>query len=69
MKMERLLGAILLKAVQDWENPEFQADVEEFVHSDWFVDLVEALELKPESIREQFMSHGYQRVDIRAAYR
>jgi hypothetical protein len=67
--MNRLLGAILLKAVQDWDNPEFQADVVEFVHSDWFEILVEVLELTPETIREQFMSRGYERVDIRAAYR
>lgn len=67
--MERLLGAVLLKAVQDWDDPEFRSDVEEFVRSDWFVDVVEAIGLTPESIREQFISRGYERVDIRAAYR
>lgn len=67
--MERLIGAILLKAVQDWDNPKYQSDIENFIRSEWFNILIEGLELDLENIRAQLTSRGYQCLDIRAAYR
>ena len=67
--MERLIGAILLKAVDDWEDPEKRLEVEEFLESEWFSELVEVLNLEPKTIRTQMRQGMYQRINIRAAYR
>lgn len=68
--MERLICAILLKAVQDWEKPKKRSEIEEFLNSEWFNELVEeGLHIKPDVIRSQIFSGSYQRIDIRAAYR
>jgi len=69
-KMERLICAVLLKAVQDWENPKKRSEIEEFLNSEWFNELVEeGLRLRPEVIRSQVLAGSYKHLDIRAAYR
>ena len=67
--MERLVSAILIKAVQDWDNPKLQPDIEEFISSDWFEFLASCVELDPAKTRDQFINRNYERVSMRAAYR
>jgi hypothetical protein len=67
--MERLMGAILLKAIDDWEDPKKRSDVEEFLESEWFKVLAEGLELRPNALREQLKTGNYERINIRASYR
>lgn len=67
--MERLIGAILLKAIEDWEDPKKRPEIEEFLESDWFTTLAEVLNLDPSNVRDQLRKESYQRLNIRAAYR
>jgi len=67
--MERLTGAILLKAIEDWDDPKHRSEIEEFLESDWFNALAEVLNLNPAAIRDQLRQGSYQRLSIRAAYR
>ena len=67
--MERLTGAILLKAIEDWQDSKKRPEIEEFLESDWFNTLAEVLNLDPSNIRDQLRQGSYQRLDIRAAYR
>jgi hypothetical protein len=67
--MERLIGAILLKAVEDWQDPKQRPEIEEFLESDWFPVLAESIELDPSTIRDQLRQESYRRLNIRAAYR
>jgi len=67
--MERLLGAIMLRAIQDWDNPKYQADVEDFVLSGWFDIVAESQNLEPANAREKFLGRSYERVSMRGAYR
>jgi hypothetical protein len=69
VKMERLVGAILLKAIEDWDDPKKRPEVDEFLESEWFNELLEVLSLEPNAIRNQLRNGTYQRVNIRAAYR
>jgi hypothetical protein len=67
--MERLTGAILLKAIEDWKDPKKRPEIEEFLESDWFNTLAEVLNLDPSNIRDQLRRGNYRRLNIRAAYR
>ncbi len=67
--MNKLMAAILLRTIQDWENEQYQTDIESFLESRWFVELTEALNLKPHDIRLKLLSGEYEKKNIRAAYR
>jgi hypothetical protein len=67
--MERLSGAILLKAIEDWNDPENRPEIEEFLQSDWFETLTEILDIEAEGIRRRLHEDRYQRIKTRAAYR
>jgi|APSaa5957512576_1039674.scaffolds.fasta_scaffold150830_1 hypothetical protein len=67
--MERLVSAILIKAVQDWDKPELQPDVEQFISSEWFDFLAGCVDLDPAKTRDQFINRSYKRVSMRAGYR
>jgi hypothetical protein len=67
--MKRLLGAVLLKTVQDWNNPNYQLEIEEFMNSEWFEVIISGLELDANEIRSQLKSGTYRHVSMRAAYR
>jgi hypothetical protein len=68
-RMERLIGAILLKAIDDWEDPQRRPDVEEFLESAWFNELAETLDLDPTLFKNRLRQQRYHRMKIRAAYR
>lgn len=67
--MERLIGAILLKAIEDWDNPERRPEIEEFLESEWFNSLAEVFDLEPSKVRNQLRQESYRRTSFRAAYR
>ena len=67
--MERLIGAILLKAIEDWSDSKRRPEIEEFLESDWFNSLVELVNLEPTKVRDQLRKENYHRVSFRAAYR
>jgi hypothetical protein len=67
--MERLIGAILLKAIDDWDDPKNHSEIEDFLESEWFDELVEVLNLEPATVRNRLRTGNYDRRSIRAAYR
>jgi hypothetical protein len=67
--MERLIGAILLKAVEDWNDPKKRPEIEEFLESEWFNALAEILSLDPVHLRNQLRQGTHRRMSLRAAYR
>jgi hypothetical protein len=67
--MNRLVAAILIKAVDDWNDPKFHPDIEEFLDSEWFDQLAEMLEMEPEFIRDKLLTGNYEHLVLRAAYR
>ena len=67
--MKRLLGAILLRAIQDWQNEKYKADVQMFLESQWFEDLAEALDLNPSTIKKALKADEYHQLNFRSAYR
>jgi len=70
VQMERLAAAILLRAVEEWEDPEKHFDIERFLKSEWFDELVEFVQLDPKEVRCQFLEGTYKKeIDTRSAYR
>lgn len=67
--MNQLLSAIVVQAVKDLDNEEFESDAVDFFQSSWFELLVEELHLNPISIKKQVLNRTYERVNIRAGYR
>ncbi len=68
--MERLYGAVLLQTVKEWQRkPESRPGIREFLRSEWFTEIAEALDLKPEIIRAKLEAGDLQNVSLRAAYR
>ena len=67
--MERLIGAILLKAIDDWDDPEKRPEIENFLDSEWFEELAWGLSLEPTTVRNQLITGNYERLSTRAAYR
>lgn len=68
-QLERLAAAIILKTVEDWQNPKNHSEIEEFLESDWFEELTEMLQLESRTIRTQLREGNFERLNIRAAYR
>lgn len=70
MKLEqRLIGAILIQAVKDWEKGTHQAEVREFLDSAWFTELSTALDFDHTSMRDKILSGQVAGRAIRSAYR
>lgn len=67
--MDQLLSAIVVQAVKDLDNEEYESDAVDFFKSAWFETLVEELNLNPVSIKRQVLDRTYERVNIRAGYR
>jgi hypothetical protein len=67
--MERLAGAILLKAVEDWDDPRNRSEIDDFLDSPFFEAITDLLGLDPQDIRLQLRTGKYQRLNMRAAYR
>jgi hypothetical protein len=67
--MNRLVAAILIKAVEDWNDPNLRPDVETFLYSQWFNQLAEMLEMNPQNLRSKLINGDYERLNLRAAYR
>jgi hypothetical protein len=65
----RLIGAILIQAIKDWDHPEYRVEVQEFLRSRWFGELVEAIELEPADLRSMLKSGQIRPETLRAAYR
>ena len=65
----RLIGAILIQAVKDWQQPTFQEDVSEFLDTRWFEELTEALDLDQVVLRHKLIAGEVHIQAIRAAYR
>ena len=70
MKLEqRLIGAILIQAVKDWEKGTHRAEVREFLNSPWFTELSTALDFDHNSMREKIICGQVAGQPIRSAYR
>lgn len=67
--MERLISAILLKVIDDLDDPEKRPEIERFLDSEWFEQLVWGLNLDPATVRNRLRTGNYERLNIRAAYR
>lgn len=67
--MIRLASAILIQTIKDIENDGYQEDIEEFIKSPWFDQLVMLSDLDPDQIRQQIEGRAYQSINLRAAYR
>ncbi len=69
--MKRLVAAIFIKAIEDWNDPKLQPDVEEFLYSEWFNQLAEMLELEPQGMRDKLIIGDYEQkyLNLRAVYR
>ena len=65
-----LAAAILLRAVDEWEDPEKHLDVERFIKSEWFNELAEFVHFDPNDMRSKILSGTYQTgTHTRAPYR
>lgn len=68
--MERLAAAILLKAVEEWQDPQKHSEIEIFLKSEWFKELAEVAQVNPSVIREKLLSDTYHKeINTRSAYR
>lgn len=68
--MERLIGAILLQTIKDWQDDtNRRPEIQEFLQSPWFAVLADGLQIDPGSIRVQLESESYQQLSLRSAYR
>ena len=66
---KRLIAAIIIQAIKDWQKPRFQPELEEFLGSSWFAILSEAIELDQENLRLKLLTGQVEVKEIRAAYR
>lgn len=65
----RLIGAILIQAVKDWQQPTRKEEISEFLHTPWFAELTEALEMDQTILREKLITGEVKVTTMRAAYR
>ena len=70
--MERLAGAIIIQAAKDWGDETKQPEIQEFLASPWFNDLVELAGFEAKqaaALRSKLITGNYTKVEIRATYR
>jgi hypothetical protein len=65
----RLISAILIQVVKDWQRPEYRSEIQVFLSSQWFDELAEAIELDPANYRIKLEAGKLQVQFLRAAYR
>ena len=66
--MQGLYLAILVKAMEDWDDPNYQSEIEEFLNSELFEELAIAINWDPIVVRKHLRTGNYNRKSIRAAY-
>ena len=66
---QRLMAAILIQTVKDWDKPGYREEIYEFLDSQWFHELSSALELDQTNVRDKLISGQVAGQNIRAAYR
>jgi hypothetical protein len=67
--VNRLISAILIQVVKDWQRPEYRSEIQMFLNSEWFDELAEAIELDPVNYRIKLKADKFQVEKVRAAYR
>ena len=67
--VNRLISAILIQVVKDWQRPEYRSEIQVFLNSAWFDELAEAIELDPTNYRIKLVGNKVQVENLRAAYR
>ena len=69
--MENLARAVLLQALKDQDKPKYQTDVQEFLKSGWFFDVVELAgfdETEFKHIRTSIERGSFDRTKLRSPY-
>ena len=67
--LERLLRAVVIRAVQDYRDDEFRRDVQDFLKSEYFEAMADAVDLDPYMVRAKTVTGQINTDCIRAAYR
>ncbi len=68
--MERIMAAILIQMVKDWEKENRRSEIKKFLGSEWFKIISNSLEINPVSVKQKLLAGKYDKhQNMRAVYR